>query len=380
MTQEPDYKALWEAELERTNQLEEQLSEAKHKIHSLFEEAGDSIFLVDFIDYTIIDANNHAARRLGYAHDELTNMSLDDIEVDIETDNDIKPIWTSDFSGTQVYECYHQHKDGRLIPIEISSRVIKFNQREVILMFARNVELRKQLQEHNIQLTLERERVTLLTNFIQNAGHEFRTPLSKIATTTYLMNRLDDEQKRKENAKLIEQQVERITDLVNRLLLMVKLESEGQSDQQHLQTYSVLQLLVEHYRQQYPDGPTLSAEIPNHLPLILGNAKYLHIALSQLLDNAYHFTSNKGQIHIQTDYNSEFLVIKITDTGYGMDEDDLKQVFKTFWRKDIAHSTPGFGLGLPIAQRIIQQHEGIIQIQSSKDNGTTVRVTLPIQT
>ncbi len=64
--------------------------------------------------------------------------------------------------------------------------------------------------------------------------------------------------------------------------------------------------------------------------------------------------------------------------GPGNADDDLPHIFETFWRQDTAHSTPGFGLGLPIVQKIIKRHGGEVAVESEVGRGTTVRVSLPI--
>ncbi|MFN8530604.1 MAG: PAS domain S-box protein [Anaerolineae bacterium] len=97
----------------------------------------------------------------------------------------------------------------------------------VVRGYAIDITQRKQAQQREIDLALERERSRLLSEFVQGAAHEFRTPLSVISSSAYLLSRISDEAKRVEKIEQIDAQVKRITRLVNMLLMMVKLESRN---------------------------------------------------------------------------------------------------------------------------------------------------------
>jgi signal transduction histidine kinase len=90
------------------------------------------------------------------------------------------------------------------------------------------------------------------------------------------------------------------------------------------------------------------------------------------------FTPEGGQVRIQTMNNNDTVVLIIKDTGIGIPEDDIHRVFERFYRVDQAHTTRGFGLGLPIAKRIIERFDGTINIESKLDIGTTVKLSFPI--
>jgi signal transduction histidine kinase len=113
--------------------------------------------------------------------------------------------------------------------------------------------------------------------------------------------------------------------------------------------------------------------------LVEGNAADLHLALGNIVDNAIRFTSSGGNIQIQTGRHAEGIFIAIVDSGVGIDADVLPHIFERFYRADQAHTTRGFGLGLPIAQRIIEGHGGRIEVESVVNEGTTVKVILPIK-
>ncbi|MCC6904665.1 MAG: ATP-binding protein, partial [Anaerolineae bacterium] len=108
-----------------------------------------------------------------------------------------------------------------------------------------------------------------------------------------------------------------------------------------------------------------------------GDFDALVAALTQILDNAYRYTPRSGHIHVSAGVLGSCLSISVQDTGPGIAAEDLPRAFETFWRRDVMHSTPGFGLGLPIAQRIITRHGGSLHIESQAGQGTTVRMQLP---
>jgi len=238
-------------------------------------------------------------------------------------------------------------------------------------------EIRK-TQERELALKLEQERRHLLTTFFQNAAHEFRTPLATITSGSYLMVRSDDPDRRAQKAEQVEIQVKRITRLVDSLLLMTRLESNGTLANDPVDIATILRTTCEIAAENCPDNHDFCVEIQRDLPMVMGDADYLGDALQQILDNACRFTPAGGRIEVKAKNDDNSIQIEIRDSGPGIADHDLPHIFETFWRQDAAHSTPGFGLGLPIAQRIVERHGGEITIKSEEGRGTTVHVSLPI--
>ncbi|MBK8022356.1 MAG: sensor histidine kinase [Chloroflexi bacterium] len=101
-------------------------------------------------------------------------------------------------------------------------------------------------------------------------------------------------------------------------------------------------------------------------------------ALRQLSDNAAHFTPEGGLVSVSTYQLDDHLSIEIRDTGCGIADADLPKIFNRFFRLDNAHTSAGFGLGLPLARRIVEMHGGSISVTSQIGRGSTFRITLPI--
>lgn len=113
----------------------------------LFEHAGDSIYIVDPVTFDIIEANLPASRRLGYTHDELLHLNLDDIEVLPEEDEEaMLSAWQSSISGTRTYECHYRRKDGSLMPVEVSSCMVAVGGRQILQNSVRDITKRKRAE------------------------------------------------------------------------------------------------------------------------------------------------------------------------------------------------------------------------------------------
>jgi PAS domain S-box-containing protein len=247
-----------------------------------------------------------------------------------------------------------------------------------VLTIVRDITERKRAAQREFELALQHERVRLLQQFVESASHEFRTPLSIIRTSTYLMTRTDDEDKRRQRMTAIETQVNRMTQLVDMLLLMTRLESGTVNPYVSLRLSLIVNVVCDKLARQYEYSPTLRREGLINLPPVLGDPDDLSEALTQILDNAYRFTPADGLIRVVTGVTGNHVWIAIHDTGPGIPEDHLPHLFETFWRHDEAHSTPGLGLGLPIAQKIVQMHGGCIEVESQVGCGSVFRILLPI--
>ncbi|MBL8162628.1 MAG: histidine kinase, partial [Anaerolineae bacterium] len=211
---------------------------------------------------------------------------------------------------------------------------------------------------------------------IQTASHELRTPLAIVNTAVHLMARVDDPARRSRYAIQVEEQTLRLRQLVDMMLTMAQLDS-GISFQKKLISINNLLRQISATTQQKAKQ-TVEFEPDDTLPPVCVDADWLAQALNHLLDNAMRFTPEGGSIHIKTYRDDDRAVIAIRDTGIGISAAALPHIFERFWRQDEAHSTPGFGLGLSIAQKIIEMHDGSIEVESTEGSGSTFRVLLLI--
>lgn len=243
---------------------------------------------------------------------------------------------------------------------------------------ASDITERKQAEKDKLEMLAQRERVAILSQFVRDSTHEFKTPLSIINTRLYLMEKSDDPEIRHNNLQLIREQVKGISQLIESLVLMSRLDSRAEITMKPMNINTLLRQMDLSLRDNYAErADDIRMILDDEIPPIIGNLIYITEAVKNLVDNAVRYSSEGQQIAIRSFQDEKHVVIEVQDNGIGISEDEMTEIFKRFWRKDIAHSTRGFGLGLPIAQRIAQRHGGDVTVESEPEKGAIFRILFP---
>ncbi len=239
---------------------------------------------------------------------------------------------------------------------------------------------RKEIEQHQIDLELERRKFNLLRDFISEASHDLKSPLTAINLKIYQLNRLDDPVRRKSQLDELQQLSNRMNDMIDDLFMLSRLENLDFTERSAL---NVDDLIEDIFKALKPlvDDKHLNVEMDfnGKEAMIEANRDDMRRALINLIQNAILYTPDGGNVSIQTRLNDDDVVIKIMDTGIGIAQENLSQVFNRFFRASNARSTRpnGSGLGLAIVKKIIESHAGHIEVQSVLGQGTTFTVRLP---
>lgn len=220
----------------------------------------------------------------------------------------------------------------------------------------------------------------LQRSFITMASHEFRTPLAiidssaqKLKSRAETLSPADIVQR----AETIRSAVKRMTDLMERILSAAKLESGHIA--LTLQNCDVQQVVNECCNRQREIDKSHRFNINFcDLPSVLADEKALGQVFANLLSNAVKYSPNATDIDVYGRQNGRYVIIEIKDHGIGIDEDDLPRLFGRFFRAKTAEGITGTGIGLSVVKHIIEQHDGDISVRSSKGEGTSFTVSLPI--
>ena len=242
-----------------------------------------------------------------------------------------------------------------------------------------DITAQKEASEREFAFALEREQVQLLANFISDATHEFRTPLSVINSSIYLLNKMQDEARREHYTTLIQEQVSAISELVDVLVLMIGLDRQPEGESEQVDINNVFKMIVDQFVVRLRESRHITTTHFYGAPLhVYGHPSHLWQALVAIVDNAIRYTPEAGRITLRSARVDNYAVLEVEDTGDGIKDEDLPRIFDRFYRVDTAHSTRGFGLGLPIAKKVIERHHGQIEVNTRVGQGSLFRVRLPL--
>jgi len=222
-------------------------------------------------------------------------------------------------------------------------------------------------------------------NFVAQVAHELRTPLTNISLNVEAA--VDDGEEdavlRGRCLNVINQETQRLTQLVNDMLSVSEIEAGSMKFRQDdIRLDDVFASLRSDFDQQAQDKQVrLVFDLPPKLPVIQGDRDKLVISLHNLLGNAMKYSPDGGEVTVKVEAEDGRLTVVFKDKGIGIDSDELEKVFDRFYRaKDsrVAQIT-GTGLGLPIAREIVRRHGGDIDVTSSLNQGSTFTITLPIK-
>lgn len=223
-----------------------------------------------------------------------------------------------------------------------------------------------------------------LQRFTADASHELRAPVAAILSNAQvgLLAPAEDHQQPRQRLENIVTQSKSMSALIANLLFLARHEGKlNPKDITKTDIVGLLNYLAKQYKTLAKEkGLEFNLDLPTTSLEVCGDRDLLQQAIRNLLDNAVKYTPT-GKITLALTAKPRRLFIKVRDTGIGIPASDLPHIFDRFYRVDKARTrqTGGFGLGLAIAQQIIQAHSGKITVESQTGKGTTFQICLPLR-
>ncbi|MCG8321384.1 MAG: HAMP domain-containing histidine kinase [Cytophagales bacterium] len=221
------------------------------------------------------------------------------------------------------------------------------------------------------------------SDFVSNVSHEIRTPLSLISmfAETLQMNRIRDENKKKEYYKVIGQEANRLAGIVNKILNFSKMEADKRVyhfKNEELNNIVDDVLKIYEYHLKNNDFVYEIIKQQDNLPVHVDRPA-IEEAVINLIDNAMKYSGENNSIIIKTGTDGEFAYVSVKDHGIGISKSDKMHIFDKFYRagKGEIHNTKGTGLGLSLVKHIVDAHKGKIDLISNLGEGSTFRILIP---
>lgn len=341
----------------------------QHHYHAIIEDVNDAIYTTDLLgNFTSI--NPAGERMTGYTQKEFLKMHMSAV-VSPKSLALVKKMISKKIKNdvATVYEIEIMRKDGRKFPVEISSRSLFENGKVVgIIGIARDITERKTLEQQKDM-------------FFSLITHEIKNPLSSIKAFAEVLKRYHNkrnEDKPRHYASMIDDQVDKLTVLVNDFLDISKMNTGKFSlKKEKFDLQELVNTVVE----------ALQDSNKNHTILVQGKGKKyingdprrIEQVLNNLILNAIKYSPDNSKISVAVEKDTKRTYVHVTDEGPGIPEDSLATVFELFYRleKHRASTITGHGMGLYICKQILLSHKGEIWAQNAKGKGAKFSFALP---
>jgi signal transduction histidine kinase len=294
--------------------------------------------------------------------------------------------------GYLIYETVYRAKNGRLIPIEVSSRVIEFDEEPSILIIARDISDRKEAEKEKIQLQLQlrqAQKMEAIGTLAGGIAHDFNNILQAIIGYTEItLFQIKEQTKAKDSLNEIIKACDRAKDLINQILSFSRRKEQKRKPIQiSLMVKEVLKLI----KASFPATIDIRQNIHPDSGMVEADPIQIHQIMMNLCTNSYHAMREKGgtlevvlrPVEILSESageNSEltpgaYVELVVKDNGYGISADKIDRIFEPYYTtKEMGEGT---GLGLAVVHGIIKSYGGAIKVHSQPGKGSAFHVYFP---
>ena len=222
------------------------------------------------------------------------------------------------------------------------------------------------------------------TDFVATVSHELRTPLASVYGAALTLQRHFDnleEPQRKRLLNLIAEEADRLSDIIDDILLASRLDSGRlQLESERFDARQVAQGVVEGARMRAPEGIHFALSAPATLPQASGDGDKVRQVLSNLVENAVKYSPGGGRIAVRLEHDDDRVRFEVEDEGLGIPLDEQDRIFKKFYRLDpnLTLGIGGTGLGLYISRELVRRMGGEITVSSMPGRGSIFAFDLPV--
>lgn len=331
----------------------------------------EDILLLDK-DYRIMDLNTNVSNRIGKSKEEVLGKHCWDAQalpggkLFCSQRDQQCPVATTLFTKKKAEALITRvSDDGHLLYYRVYSYPVFNTHGELaqVLVMRRNITSRT----HKEKQALEKEKLSIMTSMSMYLAHEIRNPLCVIGGfTKSLLKSPHLSEKERAKIQIIDEETTKLDTVLQNILNFTRRDEKefGEIDINEV-VKETLELIEIGYNDR---GHRFHVQLTEGIPKLKGKMDILKQCVLNILKNAMEATPDGSEIDIATGLARDKVYVTITDTGIGMTEDEIEAAFSPF------HTTKskGYGLGLPMIRKAVEEFEGTIDLQSQKGVGTTV--------
>lgn len=373
-------------EVESRQEAEATVRNTEESFQSIFYTAPLPIALVDPSGFSVMQANNAALEMFGVDADEVQTVDVRTFFDHEDLPARIEMLLASSRAGAPI-EFRMKRKNGTVLHVLVSAATVHFQGRRALLIGIQDVTARRKEAE---ALREARDQATgasrSKSEFLANMSHELRTPLNAIIGFSEALERElfgpVGNPRYREYAEDIHNSGVHLLSLINDILDLSKIEAghfklhEDETELDHI--VEAATRIVRHRAQQA--NIEIECTLPSPPLVLVADERALKQVLINLLSNAVKFSPDRSLVRIEAAVTAEHLRISVTDCGDGIAAEDIPRALTPFTQLDgsLSRAHEGTGLGLPLAKHLTDLHEGVLSIESTVGEGTTVHVDLPL--
>ncbi len=376
----------------------EELKRSEERFAKAFHASPVALSISKIDDGRMIEVNNGFLELFGYSLDEVIGKTAGELRMysnPQEREKTISQLREQGYISNKEIIC--NTKNNNQINVIFSMEMIELHGEVCIITTALDITykahaenklksdndlLEQKVAERTLELThaLEREKELgdMKSRFVSIASHEFRTPLSTILSSTYLLEKIQDNQDKSKHFNRIRSAVKNLTFILTEFLSLDKLEQRKvKVEYEYFDIYMLTSEVVDEVREASRLYFPIEYEHTG-AKILFQDKRIIKNVLLNLVSNAAKYSPNDKTIKLKTQINNTNITILVKDHGIGIPMEDQANIFTKFFRAPNANHIQGTGLGLNITKRYVELLGGTIGFQSNTDLGTEFEIVLPI--
>ena len=328
----------------------------KNKLEAILESMESGVIAIDNNE-NIILINSYSQKLFDLKEDNI-GKKISDCIIDYDLINFIREIPEI---GTKEIKLFH--------PIERELRVKKS---PIINYLNNSIGIVITVQDITDIKRLENMR----SEFVANVSHELKTPLTSIKGFSETLRYVDDSETKNKFLDIIEKESERLTNLINDILILSNIENIHKMESEYFNPGDVIENVLDMVKSQAYKKSIIIKYNDCFNSEILGSKDKFHQLAVNLIENAIKYSNENGIVKIDLTLEEQYFVFKVKDNGIGIPKNDIPRIFERFFRVDKSRSTRGTGLGLAIVKHIVKLFNGEISVKSKVGRGSTFTVKI----